>query len=106
MELGLELPGVEQSLWYRTPSLAVGGRSFVRLAEDGHTVVFLLEVIDEKEALIAANPDLYYTTDHYRKSAAILARLPRLRVGEARERLEEAWRRRAPKGLLEELDGE
>jgi len=41
--IGLQLPEVAESTWYRTPSLAVRGTSFVRLKEDGKNVVFLLD---------------------------------------------------------------
>ena len=104
VELGCELPEVEEGQWYRTPALMVHGKGFVRLKEDGRTVVFLLEHIGEREGLIAAQPDVYFTTDHYRKTAAVLARLSGLRVGAARYRLEQAWRVKAPKVLLEKYD--
>ncbi len=104
VELGCELPEVEEGKWYRTPALMVHGKGFVRLKEDGQSVVFLLEHIGEREGLIASQPDVYFTTDHYRKTAAVLARLSNLRVGAARRRLEEAWRVKAPKVLLKKYD--
>jgi len=41
--LGRELPEVAEGIWYRTPALLVGGKGFVRLKEDGASVVFLLD---------------------------------------------------------------
>ncbi len=104
VELGCELPEVEEGKWYRTPALMVHGKGFVRLKEDGQSVVFLLEHLGEREGLIASQPDVYFTTDHYRKTAAVLARLSGLRVGAARWRLEQAWRVKAPKMLLRKYD--
>jgi len=104
IELGCELPEVEEGQWYRTPALMVNGKGFVRLKEDGQSVVFLLAHIGEREGLIASQPDVYFTTDHYRKTAAVLARLPGLRSGAARRRLEQAWRVKAPKMLLTRYD--
>ena len=104
VRLGCELPAVEEGQWYRTPALMVHGKGFVRLKEDGQSVVFLLEHIGEREGLIASQPDVYFTTDHYRKSAAVLARLSALRVGAARWRLEQAWRVKAPMKLVKEYD--
>jgi hypothetical protein len=91
---------VEESTWYGTPSLAVRGKSFLRLKENGQDVVFMLEAVEEQEFLIEARPDVYHITDHYRGYAAVLARLRALRVPECRLRLRNAWRLKAPKALL------
>jgi hypothetical protein len=98
--LGRRLPDVKEDFWYGTPALKVGGKGFVRLKEDGGAVVFLVENVDEQEFLIQARPDVYFITDHYRGWAAVLARLPALRAGEARLRLERAWRRKAPTSVV------
>jgi hypothetical protein len=103
-KLGRELPEVVEDVWFRTPALKVRGKSFVRLREDGESVVFLLESVDEQEFLIEAQPDVYYITDHYRGYPAVLARLAALRTPEARLRLERAWRIKAPKSLVKQLD--
>lgn len=102
--LGLELPEVREGIWYRTPSLEVRGKSFVRLKEDGTSIVFLLEDVADQEALIEAMPKVYFITDHYRGYPAVLARLSALRKGECRTRLEVAWRVRAPKALAKSRD--
>jgi len=106
-ELGCELPEVSVDTWYRTPALKVRGKGFVRLKEDGQSVVFMLESEEEQELLIASRPAIYYITDHYRGHASVLARLARLPVAEARERLECAWRVKASKSLraARERDG-
>lgn len=97
--LARALPGVEEGSWSRTPALLVAGKSFCRLKEDGEDVVFLLDSVDEQEALCAAMPAVYHITDHYRGYPAVLARLAALRVPECRERLARAWRVKAPKKL-------
>jgi hypothetical protein len=51
-KLGRELPEVEERIWYRTPSLKVRGKGFVRLKEDGASVVFMLPSVEEQEFLI------------------------------------------------------
>ena len=56
--------------------------------------------------MIESQPAVYYITDHYKGWPAVLARLVKLRVGEARVRLERAWRLKAPKVLVRELDAE
>jgi hypothetical protein len=99
-KLARELPEVEESMWYRTPSLKVRGKGFVRLKEDGATVVFMLPSVEEQEFLIATQPALYFITDHYRGWPAVLARLSKLKESECRIRLEQAWRRKAPPSMV------
>jgi hypothetical protein len=103
-ELGRELPDVAQGRWYGTPALNVRGRFFVRLKEDGESVVFRLESLDEQDFLTEARADVYYVTDHYRGYKAVLARLRLLTVSETRARLKTAWRAVAPKTLSNRLD--
>lgn len=97
--LGRELPEVVEDTWYSTPALKVRGKGFVRLKEDRRTVVFMVDSVDEQEALIEAEPAIYFITEHYRGHAAVLARLAALPVAEARVRLERAWRVKAPAAL-------
>jgi hypothetical protein len=102
VKLGCELPEVAEGIWFRTPALKVRGKSFVRLKEDGKSVVFLLESVDEQEFLTRAQPELYFITDHYIGYPAVLARLSKLRVAECRRRLEQGWRLKAPKSLVKQ----
>jgi hypothetical protein len=95
---------VEEGIWFRTPALKVRGKSFVRLKEDGESVVFLLESVDEQEFLIRVQPELYFITDHYRGWPAVLARLSKLQVAECRHRLEQGWRLKAPRKLVAQLE--
>jgi hypothetical protein len=104
-KIGLELPEVEEGIWYRTPALKVRGKSFVRLKEDGENVVFLLESVDEQQFLIESQPELYFITDHYKGWPAVLARLAKLRAPECRLRLEQGFRLKAPRTLWNERAG-
>lgn len=65
--------------------------------------VLAVRVADEgvKEALCAEDPDVYFTTSHFDGYAAVLIRLGRIRTGELRELLVEAWLDRAPKRLAQ-----
>jgi hypothetical protein len=103
-KLGRELPEVVEDVWFRTPALKVRGKSFVRLKEDAESVVFLLDSVEEQEILIEAQKDLYFITDHYKGWPAVLARLGKLRPAECRHRLERAWRVKAPKTLIRQLE--
>jgi hypothetical protein len=104
VRLGRKLPEVVEDIWFRTPALKVRKKSFCRLKEDGKDVVFILESVDEQEALIETRPKLYYITDHYRGYPAVLARLSALTSKECQVRLERGWRQKAPRTLVKEFD--
>jgi hypothetical protein len=104
-KLARELPEVAEDTWYRTPALKVRGKGFVRLKEDGKSVVFSLESVEEQEFLIETQPKIYFITDHYRGWPSVLARLSALSASECRLRLERAWRLKAPPPLLKQFAG-
>jgi hypothetical protein len=56
--------------------------------------------LDVKEILLAARPEVYFTTPHFDGWPAILIRLPAIPVKELRERLRQSWRERAPKKIV------
>ena len=94
------LPGVEVSSSYGTPALKVNKNLLARMKEDGETLVVPTGSIDEKEFLIATEPEVYYQTPHYFSSEYVLVRLQVVTDLRLREMLEAAWRRRAPRKLL------
>jgi hypothetical protein len=95
-----QFPGVEDGTSYGTPALKVKGALMARLREDGETLVLKCTFID-RDLLMHDAPDTYFYTDHYRNYEWVLVRLSRIRVPELRERLEEAWRRVAPRTVLD-----
>ena len=60
---------------------------------------------DEKQALIAADPEKFFTEDHYNGFPAVLVRLSAIDSDELEELLTDAWRIKAPRRLLKEFDG-
>ena len=91
VRLGRELPGVEESTSYGTPALKVRGKLLVRLKEDGKTLV-LMTTFEDRERLLAAAPDVFFFTEHYRNYPSVLVRLPLVEREVLRELLAEAWR--------------
>jgi hypothetical protein len=61
----------------------------------------------EKEALLAASGERFFTEPHYNGYPAVLVRLPLIDPQELQELLEDAWRCQAPRSLVEawERDG-
>ena len=95
-------PGVVESLSYGTPSLKFKGKLLLRLREPG--VVVITCGLDEKEILIKALPDVYFQTDHYKNSPAVLAHLDLIAAEELQKRIEKAWRSVASKRMLADYD--
>jgi hypothetical protein len=103
--LARALPGTEESTSYGTPALKVKGKLFARLWEDGHTLVVGTSFAD-REFLLQHDPAVFYITDHYHNYPWVLVRLPKVRRAQLGELLEDAWRRVAPKRLVNEFDRE
>ncbi|HEU5267639.1 MAG TPA: MmcQ/YjbR family DNA-binding protein [Jatrophihabitans sp.] len=61
--------------------------------------ILAARIADEgvKHALIADDPDVYFTTPHFNGYPAILVRLDRIEIDELTELITEAWLQRAPK---------
>jgi hypothetical protein len=60
-----------------------------------------VEHFGAKDALLADDPDVYFTTAHFDRSAAILVRLDRIALDDLEEVITEAWLARAPKRLVD-----
>jgi hypothetical protein len=79
-------------------------------APDGPILGARVEDLGVKEALISAEPELYFTTPHFDGYPSVLVRLERIGLPELEELIAEAWLARAPKRLaqsyLDELGGE
>ncbi len=73
-EFGLSLPNVEDGLSYGAPALKVGKKMFVRLREDLNAIV-LLTTFEDREELMAAEPETYFITDHYLSYEYVLVSL-------------------------------
>lgn len=71
----LSLEGVSSSVSYGEPSLKVGKCLLARHRVADNSVVLKSVGCDERDTLIAANPDVYFVEDHYLSYDIILARL-------------------------------
>jgi hypothetical protein len=80
-KIALALPGVEESTAYGSPALKAHGKLMAcmainRSAEPGSLMVRV--DFDDRAELLAAEPDVYYLTDHYAPYNAVLVRLSRV----------------------------
>jgi hypothetical protein len=91
------LPAVEQSTSYGRPALKVAGKGFTgHRGEDAIPISIPPEL---KEMLLAAAPEIYYETDHYKGWPWVLIRMSVISDEELTQRLIDAWRFRAPPKL-------
>jgi hypothetical protein len=77
----LGLPGVEDGVSYGMPSFKVAG-----------------------DRLLEHEPEVFFTTDHYRNYPTVLIHLARVTELVLDEVLMDAWRRVAPRRLVKEHD--
>jgi hypothetical protein len=113
-QIALALPETLSTPSYGgAPALRVNKKMFARLrgemADDldpatdapyGEVLMVGVADLGEKEALLAADPRVYFTVAHYDGYPAVLVRLALADDVELRELLMEAWMRRAPKRAL------
>jgi hypothetical protein len=93
--VGLTLPNVKESTSYQTPALKVDGKLFVRLHQDLDKIVVKMP-FDRREELMAADPETYFITDHYRDYPWILVSLSNVREDALPDLLKIAHREASP----------
>ena len=111
--LALALPGATAGTSYGNRAWKVGGKGFVwerplrktdlealgDAAPEGPILGARVEHPVAKEALLADDPGVYFTTPHFDGYPAILVRLERIAVEDLEELIAEAWLARAPTRL-------
>jgi hypothetical protein len=69
-------------------------------APEGAIVAARVEHLVAKEALLADDPRVFFTTSHFDGYPAVLVRLEHISLAELTELVTEAWLSRAPAGLV------
>jgi hypothetical protein len=69
-------------------------------APDGPVLGARVEHVGAKEALVADDPEIFFTTPHFDGYPAVLVRLDRIAVEDLDEVVVEAWLARAPARLV------
>lgn len=95
------LPGVTEKLCFDTPAFYVAGKLFARLKEDGETLVIYTE---DRGKWMQQDPETFFITDHYQNYKYMLIALGLVQPPILKNLLAEAWKSRATKKLLKELD--
>ena len=89
--MALSLDGVEESTSYGTAAFKIGGKLIARLKEDGESLV-VGTTFEERDEMIATEPETYYITDHYLKYPWVLVRLAKVHPEAMRDLLKGAAR--------------
>jgi hypothetical protein len=97
--IALSLPETIEKPWFGSPGFRVKDKGFLRIRSEaeGGLVVFVSD-LGEKEALLASEPEKFFTTPHYDGHPTVLVNLPAIDVDELRELITESWLIRAPRG--------
>jgi hypothetical protein len=103
--IALSLPGTTEEQWYQTPGYKVAGKGFLRLRTEaeGGLVVFVSDM-GEKQALLASDPDAFFTTPHYDGSPIVLVNLDKIDHEVLRELITDSWLVKAPSRLRREFE--
>jgi hypothetical protein len=94
-EIALSLPDVEESTIHGVPSLKVRGRLLtcpaIHRSVEPNTLAVRID-FDQRAELMAAEPSIYYVTDHYMNYPTVLVRLGQIDRNSLRDLLGRAWR--------------
>lgn len=99
--IALALPETIEKSSYNTPGFRVKDKLFLRIRDEaeGGLVVFVAD-LDEKEAMLASDPTVFFTTAHYDGHACVLVDIGPIGIDELTEVITDSWRNKAPKKLL------
>lgn len=102
--IALALPATTEKPSYGTPGFRVKDKLFARIKEEPDVLAVWVADEHEKTAVIAAEPDKFFTTPHYDGHPMVLVRLPAIDEAELAELLTESFRLRAPAKVVRAFD--
>lgn len=104
VEIARTFCGVELSQSYGEPSLKVGKALLTRHRTADDSIVLKGVDPDERDALIARSPNVFFVEDHYEGYDIVLARLAAASLDQLSPFIERTWRNLAPKRSVKAYD--
>jgi len=86
----LSLPAVEEGTAWGFPAFRTGGTLFLCFRKDLDSIVVRAS-FEQRDQMIDADPETYYTTDHHRNYPWVLARISKLRPDVLPDLLRMGW---------------
>lgn len=80
------MPSTVERPSYGTPGYRVQDKLFTRIHEQPGVLVAWRSGVEDREALLCAEPDKFFTTEHYRGHPSVLVRLSAVDEAELGER--------------------
>jgi len=116
--IAMSLPASEERLSRERLQWRVGGKLFVwerplrakevaelgGAAPDGTVLGARVEHLGAKQAMLADEPEVFFTTSHFEGHPSVLVRLEKIALPELEEVVTEAWFARAPAKLAAEAE--
>ena len=116
--IAMSLPASEERLARERLQWRVGGKLFVwerplrakevaelgGAAPDGTVLGARVEHLGAKQAMLADEPEVFFTTSHFEGHPSVLVRLEKIALPELEEVVTEAWFARAPAKLVAEAE--
>lgn len=103
-QICLSLPEAWEKPYAGLPGFYVKKKLFARIREKPDALVVMRPSIEEKEALIAAEPEKFFQIPHYFGHPAVLVNLGAVEADELREILTESWLLSSPARLVAEFE--
>ncbi|HWD28656.1 MAG TPA: MmcQ/YjbR family DNA-binding protein [Rhizomicrobium sp.] len=75
-KIALSFPGTEERISQGGPEIRTGKEFFVRIGtREPDTLMLKTQTLDERDAMIEAEPDLFFITEHFKSYKGTLVRL-------------------------------
>jgi hypothetical protein len=101
--IALQLPGVGEASSRGIHSFTVRRKLFLRLLADGETLVLRTDRF-ERDHLLSTAPAVFHVAPRIRDHPWVFARLPAADPAQLRALVHDAWRRTAPRTLVDAFD--
>ncbi len=106
-QIALSFPGAYEKPSYGTQTVFVGKKVFTQIGSHTREAIMLLtQTLEDRDHLVAADPQTFYITDHFKNYKGLLAHIGKLDAKTFHALLERRWRGIAPRKLVRALDGE